>query len=264
MQTGLYNEDVEALQRRIKIAGPMVEKNARIITPDDEQSEVMLHISSNTSIKKFIPVIGNRQAKSEDRTTPRVCVANTVLGCILGYVALNHDMEELPEPQSGYKGGWRIYGFNYQACLKPNKNLVFDADRSNEHWLVTYSEDTREFIPFEAGTFFWTQNTLESRSDKYPVRTVVLLFEIKADEGIWFSKNLKMEKGYWRLEGPGDFTLKSSKNTEGMVKSWLDDKRYTLTRIGKDEYISSKKVSAGLLSYEGYSNPPKFMNWKAK
>lgn len=101
------------------------------------------HISENAKIKNFVPMIGDRQAPSEDRTVPRVCCSESIYDAIKGHAAVSNSMI----------GGWsrgkieifNVYEFAFNEYIKPNKKLVFDADVTNELWVVPYSPKTTYF-----------------------------------------------------------------------------------------------------------------------
>ena len=199
--------DKELLEERLGTLSPVVERNAEIVIPNEENNGFMLHISTNTNIKEFIPIIGFRQAKSEDRTVPRICVAPHLLGCLLGYAAVEHDFHnsyghnEKEAKKKDYKGGYKIYGFEFKACLRPNKKLVYDVECSDEHWLVNYSEETTVYKPMDLGRIFVRSVSYKSVNDKHPESSMELYVEIRNAERVRFSKNLVLEKGYYRIDG---------------------------------------------------------------
>jgi hypothetical protein len=109
-----------------------VRRNVTIETPESLGVQHLLHISTDTNIRQFVPLIGRRQAPSEDRTVPRVCVCPHLLGCILGYADAVSDFHADGAKQNdAFKGGWKIYGLSFDAALKPNSKLVYDAIIAN-------------------------------------------------------------------------------------------------------------------------------------
>lgn len=101
------------------------------------------HISDDAKIKNFVPMIGMRQAPTEDRTVPRVCCSESIYDAIKGHAAVSNSMI----------GGWvkgnvevfSVYEFTFNEYLKPNTKLVFDAEITNELWVVPYSPKTTYF-----------------------------------------------------------------------------------------------------------------------
>lgn len=233
-----------------------VSRNVEIVTPDELGQQQLLHISTNTNIKSFVPIIGTKQALSEDRTVPRVCTAPTLLGCMIGHAAvewITHDNapgEKLDGTK--YKGGFVIYGIPFEYSLKPNNKLVYDSSVTDEHWLVSYSKETAQYLPTKLGKFFIRSITYIARGDKPPVSEWVFYVEVSAEEGIHFSKNIFMEKGYYRIEGP----------TTGHVKTWTHDSNFKVIQINKNDYLSVKNESAALLSESlGMGSTPAYLGW---
>jgi hypothetical protein len=66
------------------------------------------------------------------------------------------------------------------------------------------------------------------------------MVEITKPEGLWFSKNLFLEKGYWKITGTVD------RNTE----SWKHDKDFTVNQITRGDYMGEKVLRAALLSHD--------------
>jgi len=245
--------DREDLERYIEILSPAVRRNVEIITPNDVMGGYLFHISTNTNIRRFVPLIGFRQAKSEDRTVPRVCTAPTLLGCLIGYAAAEKDFREKKptglEEDDFYKGGFKIYGFEFKHALRPKKALVYDQAYSDECWLVAYNKETSEFQPINFGKVFYRSITSYGRADKTPYNVVEIYVDVQHNDGIRFSENQFLTKGYWKITGP----------EQKHVAGWKDDKSFTFEQISKSEYADLKNLSAGLLSYENAL--PNFTKW---
>jgi hypothetical protein len=235
-------EPSEQLEKWLEHAAEKVQRNVEVVTPVDLEQDYLLHMSTNTSIRKFVPLIGRRQAVSEDRTVPRITVAPTILGCFIGYAQAHGDFQHLnadgTKEDEGYKGGWKIYSFPFEAALQPNTKLVYDAKSSGELWLTSYSPETVEYIPHTAGKMFFRSMRLIGRSGAKPYTEMELYIEVAKEGGLRFSKNHYLDKGYWKIEGP----------YQQHVASWTDDKHFHVTEITREEYLSAKVASADLLS----------------
>jgi len=243
----------EAFARYMETLPPAVVKNTKIVTPGTAGQSFMLHISTNPNIRKFIPQIGDRQHHLEDRTVPRICVAPHILGCVIGYNRIGHDFVQKADGKSdangaGWVGGWTIYAPDFEFCFWPGKVMVPDRHISDEHWLVTYSPETIEYIPRKAGKFFMRSLRAVARSGDWPSEEIELMAEVMEPTGIWFSKSLFLKQGYHRIVGPNHWMLDNWKDTEG----------FTVTEITKDEYQTAKKLSAALLNYK---ETPAMANW---
>lgn len=240
----------DELEKWFETSAEKVQRNAQIVTPEDLRNEdydgtYLLHISSDTNIKKFVPVIGRRQSKMEDRTVPRVCVCPSLLGCMIGYGKAENDFMELPSDGSkdndSYKGGWKIYAFETPVSLRPNKTLVYDQAYSDELWLTMYSPQTIDYVPVAAGKLFWRTIGMVSRSGKLPVGEVEMFIEVTYEKGIMFSENLFLSPGYYQIDGPLPSNTKSWKSRE-----------FTAKQISRTDYFAHKKVSADMLSLPAY------------
>lgn len=113
---------------------------------------LLYHISrleeGHRAIQEFIPRIPKQRAIKEDDTIPRICVADTVDGCVLAHpdavpniqFAMGLDLLE----ETGEIGLlFRIYHFwaKKEDVLFPTelteRGLVPDAVDTSEHWLLT-------------------------------------------------------------------------------------------------------------------------------
>lgn len=231
-------EDLEAW---LEGSAEKVRRNVVIETPETLGTDYLLHISTNTNIREFVPLIGSRQDPREDRTVPRICVAPHLLGCFIGYQKAGDDFHVgVPATldDASFKGGWKIYGFKFDAALRPNNKLVPDTSRSEEIWLTAYNRQTAEYVPETLGKAFMRSVSLVARSGKAPSADMELYVEVSHDAGVRFSKNLFLEKGYWVIEGP----------TDDHVTTWQDDKDFEVRSIERNEYISAKAAHADLLA----------------
>lgn len=227
-----------------------VTRNVEVVTPESLQLTHLLHISPDTGIKKFIPQIGFRQAKSEDRTVPRVCVGQDLLGCVhahaMVYNLFMNNASDGSKQHDKYKGGFVIYAIPFEYALRPNKRLVFDAEETGECWLVSYDNEHTQYVPEVAGKFFVRFIQFVGSSSEFPTEEPTLYAEITSQEGIWFSKeDLKLQQGYWKLESAYE---KESGHLHWIVKE-----------ISKSDYLKAKNESAALLSYN--QPAPSYLLW---
>jgi hypothetical protein len=219
-----------------------VKKGVKVVTATELGINHLLHISTNGKIKEFVPFITQRSANNEDLTVPRICVAPTLLGCLIGYGAASCDFLTDPDGEYGdssYRGGWYIYGLPFEKALKPSAGLLWDQKYTDEHWLVTYSESTRVYKPTIFGKCFYKEIISVGRTGKVPFKRVKFLVEISQDVTIKLGGAINLTKGYWMIEGDEPTTN---------VESWKHDGGYTVSEITKAEYSVTKKLTANLLS----------------
>ena len=242
-------EHTEDIKNWLSMQAPKVKSNIEVVGSDSGLK--MMHISYNTKPKRFIPVIGYRQNKQEDRTVPRVCVAPSLQGCIMGYAAFEHhtstlDKNKKDEHGITYYGGFKLYKFEYEFAIKPNEKLVYDQKMTDEHWLVTYNKDTVFYVPIEIGELFVRKIETEFGPD-----TLTVLYFVKVNEVVVLSINNILQPGCYRVKSPASY----------MVKNWGDDEKIKVSKIPEEEYFKAKTETAAMLSLEGNANPPKFSHW---
>ena len=250
--------DVKDLEELLTLTDPKVRSNTEIVTPQSLGQDYMIHISMNTALNKMTPQIGMRQGSSEDRTVPRICVSSTLLGAMCGYAAMERDFLELAhgdklETGDTYKGGMKIYALPFKAALEPTKKLVYDVEHTDEYWLVTYNKETINYAPVAAGKMFYQSMTFVPRNRKLPESEGVLYVEITREEGLHFSRDLQLDKGYWMIEGttPQFLTMKYKDST--ILK------KFKVTKIDKSEFLSQKRACADMLSF---TDPqPAYLSW---
>lgn len=249
----MTNPDAKALDEWLQTKSEKIHRNVTIVTADDVGQDHMLHISTNTNIRRFIPFISERASPMEDKSVPRVCVAPTVVGCLIGYA--QSEQEFLMKPSdgkdgSGYKGGWKIYALPFKAALKPSAKLVWDSRMSDEYWLVSYNKDSVEYIPEAAGKMFIQSIIYKARSGKTPEAIDATYYmEVTKEEGIRFSKRFFLTKGFWKIEGA---VVKH-------VYSANDDSGFVVTELSRAEYSDAKNQSAALLGLE--DKIPAYAQW---
>lgn len=235
-----------------------VSDSCKVESVEDSGISQILHISSDTNIKEMIPRISTRQMGSEDRTTPRVVGAPTLYGCILAYQSVPQDYmfssSKTKDNKSNWKNGYKIYAIPYKFCLKPSKALVPDVQNTDETWLVNYDEETRSYKPETAGRVFCQEFRFKPRIGKKPQYEATIFVEVTLEQGLWFSKNHKLEKGHWKIEAPV-YDEESWKHLR-----WDQDSEVRVENITQAEWLSTKRSVADLLSLSE-SKVPAFLKW---
>lgn len=247
---------VDEMKEWLERCSQVVQDNVTVITPEDIGQPYLLHISTNGKIPEFIPVIGHRQSLKEDRTVPRVCTAPTLVGCILGYASLESDFQNLipdgKKENKNYRGGWTIYGLPFEAALRPNKKLVYDAATGDEIWLVSYSPETIAYVPVTLGKFFIQTMSLTGRIGKEPIMDITMYVEVRDPRGMRFSNKHWLKPGHWRIN-----CWASSH-----IRDWKDDKDFTIVSVSKADYQTVKTAHAALLSEQPMQEDrPAYLSW---
>lgn len=234
------------MDRYLETRSKVVFDNVEIVTPDDHDGyPYMLHVSKNTNIKEFIPMIGDRQGDKEDRTTPKVCVAPAVYSALIGYGLLfdeNIRPNLVKQDTSHFKGGYVVYAFEYDCALRPNKKIIPYADMSDEHWLVAYNDDTSTYKGKQIAKFFVNSITV-NKADSVKMFAVNINVEMYIEVtdskyGLMFTNGTVLKKGFYRSIGPDPTTIRNFKSIKSIK----------VESISESEYKEKKKLSAALLS----------------
>ena len=233
-------------ERMVRLFPPTT-ANKLTVVPAGVIGDQLFHISISDKIKKFVPVISHRTGNKENRSVPRVSTAPTLLGCFIGYVASRSDfIWGAPDSGKAYRQGWYVYRIPFEFALRPTSHLLYDQENSDEHWLVTASEDTREYKTEIVAKCFYSKLTLEGRSEKRPFPVCTLYVDVMNGE-LPFGQTTVLTQGQWKIEGP---------DPSNHLESWTHDNEYTITNVNRGEWVKAKKIAADLLSYV-----PPYLDW---
>lgn len=219
-------DELQQLGAYVAGFSPVVQKNVTLVEP-----RPLMHISINAKISKFVPALSRRTAKVEDRSVPRVSVAPTVVGCLAGYMADLSDFEYGPDKE--YKGGWYIYSFQGHPSLRPQPKILYDADITDEHWLVPFRPDLWVYPADIAGKFFYSKLSMRWEN-KVLFYDTDLVFEVYPGRTIQADTDVLLSEGFWALSA-----------TRGKLGSARN-----VRRIKAGEYAELKGLTATLLAYE--------------
>ena len=246
--------DREDFYQWFSVQSKKVQANSKIVSAQEIKQDYMLHIDKQTP-KKFIPMMPRRAGLSEDNTTPRITVAPNLVGCLIGYAVAEDDFIKGSDKEdyefTKFKGGYEICELKFTHCLYPNSKLVYDSARSQEHWLVSYNKATLEYKPTKIGKIFASKVIYEAVSGGMPMVTFEIYIEIYKEEGIKFSPNIYLDKGFHRA------TVKfENKEHPGSVR---EEGSFKVEAISATEYKQHKQLSAAMLSHQ--DKVPKYLNW---
>lgn len=196
------NRQLEELNQTLKLYSPKIVKKLSIISKEDLGQPELFHIATQR-FTTLLPNVSKRAAWSEDNTIPRVHTAPTLLGCVDGYASM-FDIA-MHEPPSGkkkddYRGGFYIYFIPFDYALKPTKQLVYDAELSDEHWLVAFNAETRQYKPSSIGRLVISTVTLSPSSEGKIKQLLNVYVEIPKDAKLRLHENVWLTEGYWRIE----------------------------------------------------------------
>lgn len=238
----------EALQKYLDIQKETTRRKLRIVSPDELFQGQLYHISPVKRIARFIPSISQRQGSAEDRTIPRVCVSDHLVGALLGYAAAVHDFIGTPiNTGSGadgfYAGGYYIHVFKDEYSLEPSSELVYDVKESHERWLVPYSSSKNEYVSTAAGKFFLSQVSFMSPYKGTRDQELVCSGYLETPLAIQVTPTKVLEPGFYHIENlrpERDKTIQSTRKNTRNVE---------IVQISKDDYESAKRPHVSMLSH---------------
>jgi hypothetical protein len=220
-----------------------IKENSKIVTPEDLEQNYLLHIATK-KIKEFVPYISKHAAPSEENTLPRVHCALTIEGCIAAYPGIarlfirdNYNINQTLNKDSydtTYKGGFYLHKIPFILAIKPNTNLVYDADLTDETWLITYNENTIIYSATIIGELFIISiNYKRVRPGMGGIKGFINI-NMELNENILLHKrnNVNIELK------PGLYTAVFS-----------EDEYISHKQIANAEYKKDKKNNANMLSY---------------
>lgn len=220
-----------------------VVKGIEILKTTSLPANATFHISRSDGVKVFTPLIGTRQSKTEDRTTPRVCVAATLLDCVNGYAAVYNDFftENIDGKRKDdyYRGGYYIYKFQSDYVVKVDKSLVYDSETSNELWLVPHSPNTVEYKAPIIGKM-WVRETSVLNGRKGNV--VFHWYMELTDTGCLVDNDTVLPTGYYKWSTTAELM---APNHHTMVTD-------SLTVIDAREYRNAKTGVLDMLGWTGW------------
>lgn len=234
---------VEEFEHYVDSLPPWVKERSQAVV-SAEEPVTYYHVSENGSLKHFTPRVPDFRAAHEDQQTPRVCVAGSVLGCLIGYQRIISDFMN-GDPES-YKGGWYIYGVDSQFAIKPGKRLVPDTMRSGEHWLVPYTKDHWQYPTRIIGKVFFGSLTFHN-DYQYKTRLgrVTCFVEVYEGHTLNWSKAIDLKPGYHYLE----------LNLPNETAQWNRHRHEVVTEITEQEYKQKKELVADQLSRKEDNTP---------
>ena len=229
-----------------------VQAESVIVNSEDLGQNFMLHIDKK-SPKVFIPQMPRRASDSENNTTARVTVAPTLLGCLIAYASADTEFRMGSSKQMArdynFRGGYEINEIEFTHCIRPSSKLVYDADDTQEHWLVNFNKDNIHYKNRFIGKVFISSIASQAVSGDSPKTVLTLYIEHQKPEGIRFSPKIHLKPGYYKavLSFENDY-----------ARDMNNEKDFKVKQINENEYNEVKGLSASMLSL--HDNIP-FMKW---
>ena len=249
--------DKDLIEHWLSIQSKEAQRNLKIKSNTDFSLPFVLHIDKNTP-KEFMPQTASSE---ENYTTSRVTCGFSLVDCIYGYARAEHDFLDIGTVPEGdidpnaehFKGGYDINRLDFEHLVVPSEKLVPDAKRTNEVWLVSYSEKTVKYKPKTVGKLFF--NRLVYEGERKGQRLVYSIgsgyIHHTNKEGIAWDENTILAPGYFRFDLDGVQALRDYKPKMDIRKC---------VPCSQAEYESAKKPTAATLSAD-QPYRPKHLLW---
>lgn len=187
------------LKETLSLFNKVVLANTTLETSEDikkiNQTGFLYHINIE-SIKTFIPNVSRRGALTEDNTVPRIHTGIDLLGCLRGYASLFTEYLDLNSP-GGFdkkirgKNYFYFNVFDFEYCLKPNNELVYDTSYTKERWLFAFDKNTKYYKPLATFEIIYRSVNLKRYSGEL---VLDIVFNINNDTDLDISIDAKEEK----------------------------------------------------------------------
>lgn len=180
-------------------------RSVKVVTPDTLGRPMLYHISDNKNIRKFEPIVSNRQLGTEDRRIARVSTSSTLMGCIAGHAATEYMFTDMD-----FDGVFKVYGIAFEAALKPTAKLVADGPQTGEHWLTTFDDASEVYPAVPLADFSYLKIVQHLRGG---VLEAEMILKVRSDDGLWVTSNRRLESGHYRLTGEARMVVKPKSRT---------------------------------------------------
>ena len=206
---------------------PNIMNNLEVVKKTD-----FLHISNNSNITKMNPRIGERQMKIEDRTIPRICGCDSLLGCVFGHSGVRENPGEF----------FTVYRISGVGVCRPSRDLVPDAHISRELWIPAYGPEALEVYPEKIGSFIVHEVKNVITDGKVDVMDTVLY--VKVDSDFMLTNNIA-GKGLYSIYIPNS-TLKAASymgkgETPAFAESVINPLNYAVWAEAVKGYNNKKR-----------------------
>lgn len=230
-----------------------VQRNAEVRHFSQAGSQIRIDIKTPS---KFTPRMPLSAFEGENNSCPRICTAPSLLGCMIGvgigYIAKNFIYgKDFRDESNPYRGGCIISTFDYEWVVRPNKRLLEQGSRTDEHWLVAYAPEFSEYKPRKIGKAFCVGLQYgpadAGSANTAATETMVIHLEHKDPRGLLIAPGKTIPPGMFEIR----LRMKNGKNViTGAVYSIHENNHITIKPISKSEYMVSKQQSAALLSHD--------------
>lgn len=173
------------IERWLEMQNPSIQKSVAVV----EVTQPLLHLSSNSNIRKFTPRIPKSLYDGEDQTVPRVCVSANLVDTLIG-AAWNFEGFQTQVDYSAVD--YVVYGLDVDTALRPTKKLTQEGIATGEFWVVPHRLSMYEITPTRIANLS-ISNILRNGENIY------LDFVIDVREEMLLTSGQGLEPGYYHL-----------------------------------------------------------------
>lgn len=226
----------------VELFGKHVSDHVKVIEPSSLKVPLLFRVDERLP-KTFIARMPKSAAPSENSTVPRIVTATTLLGCMCGNAAM---VWLITTRQKGETGNnfYYISAFDFDYALLPDRSLVFDAEDTEEAWLITYNKETIEYraMPY-AELFFHKVTTIIKGNSLLNTLIGNILLKIDDPRGLPIAKDLFLKKGFYYIKMDLTHYSQASKEHRVTGMTFKDGDKLDITPISASVYKSFYDIS---------------------
>lgn len=186
----------EEFQYVYDLLNKRIKNNTEIVTKETLGQDYVIHIAQFKQ-KFLIPNISKRSAVSEDNTLVRIHTSDNLIGCLMGYSNILSDKDN-KIVKNKFENKYYINKVDFEYALKPNNKLVWDANFTDELWLLTYNKQTIKYTAVDAGYFVIDSVVHKLLKESHGIVIHNILINVK--DPIKLNKTIHLDKGYYKVE----------------------------------------------------------------
>lgn len=229
------------VKESLDLFSPKVRENVTVKHCSEFPVSVAFHITKPGVPNPFWPRMPASASDQEDKTVPRVIAASTLVGCMNGAAfILDNARDSKFRPKEERSNYYVILGMKFEYCLCPNNKLVYDAEDTQEQWLITYNEETKFYRHFNVGEFFIhsIQETITPNKTHNPTLVITYL-KLGKGQKLAITQNRLIDEGCYKIV----FDLTNYASMVSKRMRYDDDKKVEITPIEKSLYEDFRKLS---------------------
>lgn len=231
-----------SLAETVELFNPNVRKNTKLAHKSEFPVPVAFHITTPGVPNPFWPRLPASGSSQEDQTVPRIITASTLVGCMNGACYILGNGRDRKSGKDRVINYYHILGIHFEWCMLPNNTLVYDAEDTQEQWLITYDKETKSYRHHMVGEFFLhaISEVVTSAKEHNPTQTTFYC-KINKDKELPITTGVVLKEGYYKLVF--DFTNYISTSRRAQRMRFDDDSVVKVESVTEEVYDSFRKIS---------------------